>query len=74
MKGLYENAGGYHFKYVEGETPEYKPKIARFTNEELTILREQYPIVGQHIPELLARHSAETIRCKACELKLSKNK
>ena len=72
LKGLAENAGGYHFKYVEGETPEYKPKIARFTKEELRLLREQYPIVGGQIPELLARHSFETIRCKASELKLTK--
>ena len=74
LKGLAENAGGYHFKYVEGETPEYKPKVARFTKEELKVLREQYPKVGQYIPELLTRHSAETIRCKASELKLNKNK
>lgn len=74
LKGLAENAGGYHFKYIEGETPEYKPKVARFTKEELKLLREQYPIVGQYIPELLVRHSAETIRCKALELKLNKNK
>ena len=70
LKGLAENAGGYHFKYVEGETPEYKPKIARFTTEELNILSSKYPILGAQIPELLVRHSAETIRCKACELKL----
>jgi hypothetical protein len=74
LKGLAENAGGYHFKYIEGETPEYKPKVARFTKEELKLLRERYPSVGQYIPELLTRHSAETIRCKALELKLTKNK
>ena len=72
LKGLAENAGGYHFKYVEGETPEYRPKVARFTKEELQLLREQYPIVGVQIPELLLRHSSETVRCKASELKLTK--
>lgn len=70
LKGLAENAGGYHFKYVEGETPQYKPKIARFTQKELSMLREQYPVLGPQIPELLLRHSSETIRCKACELRI----
>ena len=69
LKGLAENAGGYHFKYLEGETPQYIPKVARFTKQELMILQEQYPIVGVNIPELLKRHSAETIRCKAWELR-----
>lgn len=70
LKGLAENAGGYHFKYVEGETSQYKPKIARFTQKELSILREQYHALGPQIPELLLRHSSETIRCKACELQI----
>lgn len=69
LKGLAENVGGYHFKYVVGETPQYVPKIARFTKQELKILQEQYPKVGTNIPELLKRHSAETIRCKAWELR-----
>jgi hypothetical protein len=69
LKGLAENVGGYHFKYVVGETPQYVPKIARFTKQELKILQEQYPRVGVNIPELLKRHSAETIRCKAWELR-----
>ena len=68
LKGLAENAGGYHFKYVEGETPEYKPKVARFTLEELEILKQQYPELGPNIPELVAHHSLGTIRCKAKEL------
>lgn len=68
LKGLAENVGGYHFKYVVGETPQYVPKIARFTEQELKILQEQYPIVGTNIPELLERHSSETIRCKVWEL------
>ena len=71
LKGLAENAGGYHFKYIEGETPQYKPKIARFTQNELSILREQYPVLGPQIPELLLRHSSETIRCKARELQIT---
>lgn len=71
LKGLAENAGGYHFKYIEGETPQYKPKIARFTQNELSILREQYPVLGSQIPELLLRHSSETIRCKAWELQIT---
>ena len=71
LKGLAENAGGYHFKYIEGETPQFKPKIARFTQKELSILREQYPILGPQIPELLLRHSSETIRCKAWELQIT---
>ena len=69
LKGLAENVGGYHFKYVAGETPQYVPKVARFTKQELTILQEQYPRVGTNIPELLKRHSVETIRCKAWELR-----
>lgn len=73
LRGLAENAGGYHFKYVQGETPQYKSKIARFTSNELLILKEQFPIKGSNIPELLERHTAETIRCKACELNISKN-
>ena len=68
LKGLAENVGGYHFKYMVGETPQYVPKIARFTTQELKILQEQYPSVGTNIPELLKRHSAETIRCKVREL------
>jgi hypothetical protein len=71
LKGLAENAGGYHFKYIEGETPQYKPKVARFTQNELSILREQYPVLGPQIPELLLRHSSETIRCKALELQIA---
>ena len=70
LRGLAENAGGYHFKYLEGETPQYQPKIARFTKEELDLLRQLYPKHGTKIPELLKRHSAETLRCKAQELKL----
>ena len=69
LKGLAENVGGYHFKYVVGETPQYVPKVAKFTKQELKILQEQYPRVGAKIPELLKRHSAETIRCKAWELR-----
>ena len=69
LKGLAENVGGYHFKYVVGETPQYTSKVARFTKQELKILQEQYSIVGTNIPELLKRHSAETIRCKAWELR-----
>ena len=72
LKGLTENAGGYHFKYVEGETPEYKPKKAVFTSEELEILKQEYYEHGTNIPSLLCRHSSETIRCKASELKLIK--
>ena len=68
LKGLVENAGGYHFKYVAGETPQYMPKVARFTKQELEILQEQYPIVGTNIPELRKRHSADTIKRKAWEL------
>lgn len=71
LRGLAENAGGYHFKYIEGETPQYKPKVARFTQNELSILREQYHILGPQIPELLLRHSSETIRCKAVELQIT---
>lgn len=71
LKGLAENAGGYHFKYLAGETPEYKPKVARFTEEELILLRERFPLQGPNIPELLERHSVETIKCKASELKIS---
>jgi hypothetical protein len=70
LRGLAENAGGYHFKYLDGETPQYQPKIARFTKEELDLLRQLYPKHGTKIPELLKRHSAETLRCKAWELKL----
>ena len=73
LKGLAENAGGYHFKYVEGETPQYVPKVARFTKLELEILKARFPECGTNIPELLQRHSAETIRCKASELKITKN-
>ena len=72
LKGLTENAGGYHFKYVEGETPKYKPKKAVFTSEELAILKQEYYEHGTNISALLQRHSAETIRCKASELKLIK--
>lgn len=71
LRGLAENVGGYHFKYLAGETPQYQPKIARFTKEELDLLRQLYPKHGTKIPELLKRHSAETLRCKAWELKLT---
>lgn len=71
LRGLAENAGGYHFKYLEGETPQYQPKIARFTKEELSLLRQLYPTQGTNIPKLLERHTAETLRCKAWELKLT---
>jgi hypothetical protein len=71
LKGLAENAGGYHFKYLDGETPQYQPKIARFTKEELSLLKQLYPKQGTNIPKLLERHTAETLRCKAWELKLT---
>lgn len=70
LKGLAENAGGYHFKYVTGKTPKYIPKIARFSAEEVLVLKTKYPTLGPQIPELLVHHSAETIRRKAWELRI----
>lgn len=72
LKGTQAHAGGYHFKYMTGATPEYKPKKSIFTTEELEILKRDYYEHGTNIPELLRWHSSETIRCKASELKLVK--
>ena len=65
LRGKFSQAGGYHWKYVDKPTPEYIPKIVRFTNPELEILRKEYPTQGANIPELLVRHSPENIYCKA---------
>lgn len=72
LNGKQSHAGGYHFKYLDEEAPVFSPKISRFTEEELVILKRDYPDYGEDIPELLFRHSANAIRCKASELKLVK--
>lgn len=43
LNGTSSHAGGYHFKYYGEEPPQFKSKIARFTAEELELLRQQYP-------------------------------
>ena len=70
LKGKKSHAGGYHFKYEGEDPPQFKPKLARFTAEELEILKREYYEHGTNIPALLSRHTSETIRCKACSLKL----
>ena len=72
LNGTQSHAGGYHFKYLDAPAPVFEHKISRFTKEELEILKRDYPDRGENIPELLLRHSSETIRCKASELKLIK--
>lgn len=72
LNGTQSHAGGYHFKYLDAPVPVFEHKISRFTKEELEILKRDYPDRGENIPELLLRHSSETIRCKASELKLIK--
>lgn len=68
LSGQKESVGGFHFKYYTEEsmkTEKQKTKSAYFTESELMLLKQQYPKVGTQIPELLQRHSAQSIRYKA---------
>lgn len=70
LSGKQSHAGGYHFKYVGEEPPEFKPKVVRFTHDEIAILERDYYKLGTKIPQLLERHTVDAIKCKANELGL----
>jgi hypothetical protein len=74
LSGQRESADGYHFKYYVEELAKMETQKAKstkpvyFTETELVLLKQQYPKVGAHIPELLKTHSAQSIRSKALYL------
>ena len=73
LSGKFGQSGGYHWKYVDKPTPEYVPKIVRFTEQEIALLLKEYPENGPDIPDLLARHSRNNIYSKAHALGISRN-
>lgn len=77
LKNPEKTLRGFHWEYA-GETWEEwrakqtgKKKDSRlnfFTEEEIELLREEYPNRGYNIPELLLRHSKQSIHAKAIKL------
>jgi hypothetical protein len=47
------------------KTKKKEPRLNFFTEEEVELLRKEYPNSGYNIPELLLRHSKSTIQYKA---------
>lgn len=72
LKGISENAAGYHFEYVDKPTPKYIAKCIRFTEEDLAILKEKYPLLGSKIPELRLKFSFIMLNQKAYKLGIKK--
>jgi hypothetical protein len=77
LKNPEKTLRGFHWEYA-GETWEEwrakqldkkkEPRLNFFTEEEVELLRKEYPNSGYNIPELLLRHSKQSIQGKAIAL------
>lgn len=75
LSGQKTSVGGLHFIYYQKEaikTKKQKASPVYFTEADLVLLKQQYPKVGAQIPELLQKHSAQSIRFKAISLGITR--
>lgn len=77
LKKLGRTSGGFHWEYAGETWKEWRAKqldkkkehrLNFFTEEEVELLRKEYPNSGYNIPELLLRHSKQSIQGKAIAL------
>jgi hypothetical protein len=79
LKNPEKTLRGFHWEYAGESWEEWRvkqldkkkdSKLNFFTEEEVELLRKEYPNSGYNIPELLLRHSKSTIQYKARTLGL----